>query len=82
MCSSDLHFKIEYPSRFIKNLIEDIADRDLNANEIPQVGHFALSTHPDGADKTAGRKSPRIHFFIGRNATIHILFYDPYHEVL
>ncbi len=46
----------------------------------PQFYHFALYTKHNASRKT-GVKSPRIYFFIGTNATIYPLFYDPYHEI-
>lgn len=46
----------------------------------PQFYHFALYTKQK-ASRDSGIKSPRIYFFIGANAVIYPLFYDPYHEI-
>ena len=75
------HFKIGSPPPVIKDLIETIAKRKLGWDEIPTVGHFALYTNKNEGDRAVGRKSPRIHFFVGKTATLHVLFYDPYHEL-
>lgn len=47
---------------------------------IPTFYHFALYTNENSSRKS-NIKSPRIYFFIGDNATIYPLFYDPYHEI-
>lgn len=44
------------------------------------VHHFALYTE-DRADRATGKKSPRIHFLLGKYGMVYILFYDPYHEL-
>lgn len=46
----------------------------------PPFYHFALYTK-ENANRETGVKSPRIYFFIGANAVIYPLFYDPYHEI-
>lgn len=46
----------------------------------PAFYHFALYTNQN-ASRTNKIKSPRIYFFIGNNAVIYPLFYDPYHEI-
>lgn len=46
----------------------------------PAFYHFALYTNQK-ASRTNKVKSPRIFFFIGNNAVIYPLFYDPYHEI-
>lgn len=46
----------------------------------PSFFHFALYTNQD-ANRDSKIKSPRIYFFIGANAVIYPLFYDPYHEI-
>lgn len=46
----------------------------------PSFFHFALYTNRN-ADRNTNIKSPRIYFFIGANAVIYPLFYDPYHEI-
>lgn len=55
----------------------------LNTPEkLPPFYHFALY-QDEGvmADRSSGCKSPRIYFFIGDNATLYPMFYDPYHEI-
>ncbi len=46
----------------------------------PAFFHFALYTNQN-ANRDTKVKSPRIYFFIGANAVIYPLFYDPYHEI-
>ena len=46
----------------------------------PSFFHFALYTNQN-ADRKTEVKSPRIYFFIGANAVIYPLFFDPYHEI-
>lgn len=47
---------------------------------IPPFYHFALYTNENSSRKE-NVKSPRVYFFIGGNAAIYPLFYDPYHEI-
>lgn len=54
--------------------------RDLPIENTPNFFHFALSTS-NKASRVTGKKSPRIYFFFGNNATIYPLFYDPFHEI-
>lgn len=54
--------------------------RTLRFECIPTFYHFALYTN-ENSSRSSGVKSPRIYFFIGDNATIYPLFYDPYHEI-
>jgi hypothetical protein len=49
---------------------------DLNDDQIPYFGRIGLY---NGRKK--GDKAPRIFFFVGHYATIHILLYDPYHLI-
>lgn len=54
--------------------------RKLKVECQPSFYHFALYTNQN-ADKNTGVKSPRIYFFIGADAVIYPLFFDPYHEI-
>lgn len=75
------HFKIEPKvGPKIKRLLEKVYKKPLTEKTTPLVGHFALYTNPESARDTK-IKSPRIFFILGKRATIHILFYDPYHEI-
>lgn len=76
-----------YPNDYNKdvkfrNLINtalDIKGR-LKPECTPLFYHFALYTNQT-ASRESKIKSPRIYFFIGVNAVIYPLFYDPYHEI-
>ncbi len=65
---------------------QELVDKALNVTsklpieKQPSFYHFALYTKANANRKT-GVKSPRIYFFIGANAVIYPLFYDPYHEI-
>lgn len=49
---------------------------------LPPFFHFALYQDKNViADRAKKVKSPRIYFFIGDNAAIYPMFYDPYHEL-
>lgn len=67
----------------LKYLIRQIAGRtDIDDEHMPPIGQFGLYTSKNGlANRSKGIKSPRIFFFIGDNAVIHVLLYDPFHEV-
>lgn len=58
-------------------------EKVLNTPEkLPPFYHFALYQDKNVvADRQSGGKSPRIYFFIGDNATLYPMFYDPYHEI-
>lgn len=76
-----LHF---YPSNGNSKLHKLIAElfgiKRVGAERMPELYHFALYTKGK-ADRKTGVKSPRIYFFIGDDATIYPLFFDPYHEI-
>ncbi len=55
-------------------------EKKLTAECQPSFFHFALYTNQN-ASRLSGVKSPRIYFFIGANAVLYPLFYDPYHEI-
>lgn len=65
----------------IKKAFDLIDPKIAKAN--PLVFHFALD--PDcevnEANRETGERNPRIYFMIGYNGMIHILFFDPYHEI-
>ena len=49
---------------------------------VPPFFHFALYQDKGTmGNRISGVKSPRIYFFIGDNATLYPMFYDPYHEI-
>jgi hypothetical protein len=57
-------------------------ETDINSDKIPPIYHFGLYTSEgEKANRDTGIKSPRIYFTIGVFGIIHILFYDPYHEI-
>ena len=82
----DWHF---YPSKVFKgqNLYAELelifGEKVLETPEkLPPVYHFALYQDKDVmANRKSGKKSPRIYFFIGDNATLYPMFYDPFHEI-
>lgn len=65
----------------LKRVFDSIDPKISEAN--PLIFHFALdpdSTVTD-ADRSTGRRNPRVYFMIGYNGMLHILFFDPYHEL-
>ncbi len=76
-----LHFNRTNISGNIKNVFDRIDPKIAMAN--PLIFHFALD--PDSkvtnADRTKNIRNPRIYFMIGYNGMIHVLFFDPYHEL-
>lgn len=64
----------------LKKLFDSIDPNIAKVN--PLIFHFALD--PDNknfADRKKNIRNPRIYFMVGRNGMIHILFFDPYHEI-
>lgn len=65
----------------LKRVFDSIDPNISRAN--PLIFHFALD--PDSkvteANRATGVRNPRIYFMIGYNGMIHILFFDPYHEL-
>lgn len=48
----------------------------------PFIFHFALNPkNKNKADKENKVRNPRIYFMLGTYGVIHILFFDPYHEI-
>lgn len=78
----DWHLNSSYYNGNLKKLINDTLSngKTLSPECIPPFYHFALYTN-ENSSRNSGLKSPRIYFFIGDNATIYPLFYDPYHEI-
>lgn len=73
------NLRISNPSKKDRILLERITGaKNLSYENTPEVGHFHLeeSTSSDGRSK-----KPVIHFFVGRNGVLHILCFDPFHEV-
>lgn len=79
-----LHFHI-YPKLTGKqyDLIKQITRRDsIRVEETPAMGQIGLYTAGEGkADRNTGVKSPRIYFVVGEWAVLHVIFYDPFHEI-
>lgn len=75
--------KIAHGQNLYNELLPIFGKEILNAPErIPPFFHFALYQDKGvTANRDTGVKSPRIYFFIGDNATIYPMFYDPYHEI-
>lgn len=75
------HFKVSSnPSSKELELISTLLDVDIKKENIPLTGHFALYTTP--YEEGVKSKSPRIFFLVGNDCVIHILFFDPYHEII
>lgn len=75
-----LHFNRTDVRGNIKRIFDQINPNIAKAN--PLIFHFALD--PDNknhADRRSNIRNPRIYFMVGRNGMIHMLFYDPYHEI-
>ncbi len=70
-----------------QNLVSELKsvfgkDFEPRIENTPGFYHFALYQDKGvTASRETGKKSPRIYFFIGDNATIYPMFYDPYHEI-
>lgn len=73
------HFKISpTPSSREKELLEQLIGTKIKKENAPIVGHFALYTEKQTENKS---KAPRIYFLLGEHSVIHILFFDPFHEI-
>lgn len=49
----------------------------------PLIYHVGLYTDESGnANRNTGTRSPRVFFMMGQYGIIHILFFDPFHEIL
>ncbi|SDP90507.1 hypothetical protein SAMN05428975_3445 [Mucilaginibacter sp. OK268] len=77
----EYHFHIySKPNSKLISLVEKISGTSFTPETQPLIGQFALYTE-ENASRSSGTKSPRIYFIIGKNAVMHILFYDPFHEI-
>ena len=75
-------YQTHYRGRFKQLIDKTIAkDKRSTPEQLPTFYHFALYTDKEQANRCSQKKSPRIYFFLGDNATIYPLFYDPYHEI-
>jgi len=76
-----LHFYRSRVNQHMKDLLKKLDPKCDPDYQDTFIYHFALSTHPDGASRESGRRSPRVYFMLGRNGMIFPLFFDPYHEI-
>lgn len=75
-----LHFNRTNVSGNIKRIFDSIDPKIAKAD--PMIFHFALDpTNKNHADRSKHIRNPRVYFMVGRNGMIHILFFDPYHEI-
>ena len=75
-----LHFYRTNVSGNIKRIFDSIDPKIAKAN--PLIFHFALDPeNKNHADRARCIRNPRVYFMVGRNGMIHILFFDPYHEI-
>lgn len=64
----------------IKKIFDSIDPKIAKVN--PLVFHFALDPECKVvANRETGERNARIYFMIGYNGMIHILFFDPFHEI-
>lgn len=74
------HFKVsQKPTSKELELISQLMSVKINDENMPITGHFALYTEPYEEGKKT--KAPRIHFIVGEQSVMHVLFYDPFHEI-
>ena len=46
------------------------------------IYHFALEPDcKETADRSKGCRNARVYFLVGKFGIVHILFFDPYHEI-
>lgn len=77
-------YKLHFYRSDIRGNLKRIFDRiDKNiAKADPLIFHFALDpNNKNTADREHNIRNPRVYFMVGRNGMIHILFFDPYHEI-
>lgn len=78
--SYKLHFNRTDVRGNIKKIFDQIDPKIARAN--PLIFHFALDpNNKNHADRDKNIRNPRIYFMVGRAGMIHILFFDPYHEI-
>ena len=77
--------KLHFYRSDIRGKLKDVFDSiDKNiAIANPLIFHFALNPNSKvtEASRSTGARNPRIYFMIGYYGMIHILFFDPYHEL-
>lgn len=74
-----------YHSRTFSRRLREQLQRLTPGKDIgyPLIYHVGLYTAADGnASRESGVRSPRVFFMIGQYGIIHVLFFDPYHEIL
>jgi len=77
-------YKLHFNRSDIRGNLKELFDKiDPNIAKVnPLIFHFALDPdNKDFADREKNIRNPRIYFMVGRNGMIHILFFDPYHEI-
>lgn len=75
-----LHLNRNNISGKLKEILQAFSGADIDDNTI--IYHFALYTDNSGASsRVKGIRSPRIYFMVGQYGIMHILFFDPYHEI-
>ena len=82
--SENSSYKLHFYRSDIRGNLKRIFDKiDKNiAKANPLIFHFALDpNNTNYADREKNVRNPRIYFMVGRNGMIHILFFDPYHEI-
>jgi hypothetical protein len=72
---STFFFQMINPNRNIKNVVDFIFSKKLQADQIPPFIEIKLYTNKKG------NKAPRVFGFIGNANIIYILFYDPFHQI-
>lgn len=74
------HFRISTNlSKNEKELLKEHIGVPIKEENSPIIGHFALYTEKYEEGKKT--KCPRIFFLVGEQAIMHVLFFDPYHEI-
>ena len=64
----------------LKSVLAEINPKIVKAN--PLIFHFALDPGNNNyANREKSIRNPRVYFMLGMNGAIHILFFDPYHEI-
>lgn len=80
--NNNLHFRLQHSYNQEHAELEKLIGYSLKKDELPILGHFALYTTPaDPKNLVKKIKSPRIFFLLGKNSVLHILFFDPFHEI-
>lgn len=78
-------YTLHFHKSDIKGRLKDVFDTiDINiAKANPLIYHFALDPKSKitNANREQNIRNPRIYFMVGYYGMIHILFFDPYHEL-